>query len=201
MIGGQNQWGSARVVSLIAMGRRIDGRAHYATAIQRNFRKSLQKCFLQESFFQERFFEERFFEERFLGRFRDRCRLADIRRRPICLRARSLAKSAGSPAAVDGRSGFRRGCDQSRRQSRPCDRRHWVANADQDDLASAGGALRYFGAGTDTDGTSRQCYFSAPGDQAGKPKDDGRLRAHGQRAGRSRQAASAGPLRDVISFN
>jgi hypothetical protein len=161
---------SARVVSMVAMGRWTDRRAHYATAIQGNFHWSFE-C-------------NRGF--------------ADIRRRPVCIGTRSFREPAGSLAAIHGGFGHQRGCRQPRRQNRPCAWCRGIVGADQDNLASAGGPSRYVGSGPHTNGPGAQRFFRALGDQIAGSKDGDRLRAHGQHPDRSRQAAPAGSLRDVV---
>jgi hypothetical protein len=160
---------SARVVSLVAMGRWIDGRANHAAAIKGNFHSS----------------------------FGCNRGFADVQRRTICIGTRSCDQSAGSLAAIHAGLGDERHRGQPRRQNRPCGRYRKVAGTDQDDYAPAQGLARYVGPGPHTDGPGTQWFFRALGDQIPGSKDDGRLRARGQYPDRSRQTASAGPLRDV----
>ena len=160
---------SARVVSLVAMGRRIDRRAYYATAIQRNF----HRCFECDRGF------------------------VDVRCSPVCCGTRSFRESAGSLAAIHRGFGDERSCHQSRRQNRPCGGCRRIGGTDEDDPASAGGPSRYVDSGPDPDGPGAQRSFRALCDQILGSKDDGRLRARRQRSDRNRQAASAGSLRDL----
>ena len=76
-----------------------------------------------------------------------------------------------------------------------------VRRADPDHFGSAGWSFRYLGPGPRSRGASGpQRRFRALMVEVGEWQADGRLRARRQRVDRSRQAASARPLRDLSAW-